>query len=104
MEGDHVATPASLPSLIPNSSSISSQFADGDEVSISDSYSLCIFTEFGHWFSQQSGICHPGGFPGEEDSVPMGNSFPPRIHSATSFPVDSSFHDGFPSILARFEL
>ena len=40
VEGDHVATPSSLPSLIPNtSSSLSSQFTDRDEVSVSDSYS-----------------------------------------------------------------
>ena len=88
VEGDHIATPASLPSLIPNSSSsVSSQFADGDEVSDSDSYSLYVFTEFGHWSSQQPGSRQPGGFPGEEDSFSMGNSLPFRFNCPLLSPL-----------------
>ena len=99
VEGDHVATPASLPSLIPNSSSsFSSQSPDGDEVSISDSYSLCVFTEFGYWSSQQSGVRQSGRFPREEDSLSMGDSFSPRIESTLAFAFDSSLHNGLPSI------
>ena len=91
-------TPASLPSLIPNSSSsFSSQFADGDEVSISDSYSLYVFTDFSHW-SSQSGIHQPGRFPGEEDPVSMGDSISPGIQPPPSFPFDSSLRDGFPPL------
>ena len=103
VEGDQVATPASLPSLIPNSSSsFSSQFTDGDEVSISDSYSLCVFTEFGYW-SSQSGVCQPGRFLGEEDPVPMGDSISPRVQSSPSFPFDSSLRDRFPPPLHSHE-
>ena len=99
MEGDHVATPASLPSLIPNSSSsISSQFANGDEVSISDSYSLYVFTEFGHWSSQQPGSCQPGGFPGEEDSLPLGDPFSFWVQRVPSLSYDSPLHDGLSPI------
>ena len=90
-------TPASLPSLIPNSSSLSSQFADGDEVSVSDPHSYYIFTEFGHWFSQFR-VRQPGGFPGEENSIPMGNSLSPQIQCAPSIPYDSSLHDGLSPI------
>ena len=94
MEGDHVATPASLPSLIPNSSSsISSQFADGDEVSVSDSYSLYVFTEFGHWSSQQPGSRQPGGFPGEEDSLLLGDPFSFWVQRVPSLSYDSPLHD-----------
>ena len=98
VEGDHVATPSSLPSLMPNSSSsLSSQFADRDEVSIPDSYSLHVFTEFGHWSSQQSGVHQLGRFLGEDDSIPMGDSISPWIHSPPSFSFDS-LHDGLSSI------
>ena len=99
VEGDHIATPASLPSLIPNSSSsLSSQFTDGDEVSVSGSYSHYTFTEFGCWLSQQSRVHQPGGFPGEEDSFPMGNSFSPWIPSTPPIPYDSSLHNELSSI------
>ena len=98
-ERDHVATPASLPPLIPNSSSsFSSQSANGDKVSISGSSVLRVFTEFGDWLFQRSRIHQSGGSPREEDSFPMENSLPLWIQSASSLPIDSSIHNGFSSL------
>ena len=97
IEGDHVATPASLPSLIPNSSSsLSSQFADGDEVNISSSFQL--FTEFGNWSFQQSGVRQPGGFPGEENIISVDYAFSPPVQSSPPIPSNSSLHYGLSSL------
>ena len=99
VEGDCVVTPASLPSLIPNSSSsFSSQCADGDKVSVSGSSVLRVFTEFGDCLSQQSRVHQSGGSPGEEDSFPMENSFPLWILPASSLPIDSSICDRFSAL------
>ena len=99
MEGDHVATPANLPSLISNSSSsISNQFVNGDEVSLSSSESYYIFSEFGRLLSQRLGDCQSGQPSGEEDSVPMDHSSLPQIRYAPSFSLDASVHHGLSSL------
>ena len=84
-------TPASLPSLIPNSSSsLSSQFADGDEVNISSSFQL--FTEFSNWSFQQSRVHQPGGFPGEENIISVDYTFSTPVQSSPPVPSNSSLH------------
>ena len=102
VERDRIVTPASLPPLIPNSSSsFSSQSANGDEVSISSSSVLCVFTEVGDWLSQQSRVHQSGGSPGEEDSFPIENSLPLWIQSASSLPIDSSIHNGLSTLYSH---
>ena len=97
MEGDRVATPSSLPSLIPNtSSSVSSQHPNGDEVSSSNS-SYFIFSEVGCWLSQRFRVRQSGGSPAlalEEGLQGLSEGVWSRGSGGGSFGVARSFSEG----------